>query len=157
MGGNPYKIPHSSSGFAGKQQNPSAGGCSGSTCTGGLGAAVSSVTAWAQLVPRNPRKMNPSVPGNEFICCACMPKLTWQEDLPWGAAVDCSMADRVAGIADPWVHTALSGHLHLLKPLSEQLFSHRTPAWNWSGLPDLSCFCEAFVSWYLVAPWHPLL
>lgn len=88
--------------------------------------------------------MSPSVPGNELICCACMLKLTWQEDLPWRAAVDCAMAERVAGIADSLLHTALPGHLHLLKVLSNQLLSSLTPAWSCSGLPDLSCFCQVF-------------
>lgn len=67
-------------------------------------------------------KMNPSVPGNVFICCACVLKLTWHKDLPWRAAVECTMADRVAGTANSLVHTALSGHLHLLKPLSDSCF-----------------------------------
>lgn len=152
MGGDPYKIPQSSS-PAGKQQNPSAGGCSGSTSIGGLCAGarcaatraqtgVSAVTARAQLVLGNPRKMSPSIPGNEFICCACMLKLTWQKDLPWRAAVDCATAGRVAGTAGCLVHTALPEHLHLLKPLPDQLLSSLAPAWNCSGLPDLSCFCE---------------
>lgn len=163
MDQDPHKIPHSSS-PAGKQQSPRAGGYSGSTCTGGLCAGawcaatraqtgVSSVTSWAQLVPRNLRKMHPCVPGNEFICCACMLKITWQKDLPWRAAVGCTMADRGAGIADSLVHTALSVHLHLLKPLSDQLI----PVWHYSGLPDLSSFCEIFVSWHLVSAWRPLL
>lgn len=118
---------------------------------------VSSVTAGAQLVPRNPRKMNPSVFGNELVCCACMLKLTWQRGLSWRAAVDFTMADRAAVTAHSLVHTALIVHLHLLKPLPDQLLSSLTPAWNCSALPDSSCFCEVLVSWHLVAPWHPLL